>query len=574
MDINALFSRETRLETLVDGWYLDKENKVIYDFKCGRYPYSKIEKLAKGCRVINDDWAGFIFPNTPGVFKIKEEKEGYAIVENNGLHVINLETMVVSSSSVDEIILNFKEHDEIQCKDGIVAFVGVENNKERVILLKNEEAKSREYNHIPFLCLHKGIAYFTIRDEERSRIALFDGKEEIMGVSYKYAIPEVEGNKVLFHIPYARRVLLSKDKLGAKLSYFNHKNELKGVGYLIKEGDKEKILLEKDGKLFESKLHNRIVELVVENGTAGFIDKNENGEMAIIFDGSEELKTKQYFKILDFEFEDGVAYFRAVRFDNVNYFVVIFDGDNEIKSKERAFIKDIICENGFITFAAEDKDGYRAVVFNKEKEIESGVHKDIGRVRYKDGYLAFSAKDEDKWRIILFDLKKEMEGDRLYDKISSLIVDNGAVAFGGLEGYKKRIIIFNGKREMESSLYPKCYLVDFENGIAYFVTGEEDKWRMYLFDGEIEIGSKRLYNRIGKIKSKHGIAFVGTEGDKKRIVVLNKKEEVETELFDDVDILEFKNGVVRFKYKKDDVWKEGSISTNRFNPFKNLRKVF
>jgi len=74
LDINALFSRETRLETLVDGWYLDKENKVIYDFKCGRYPYSKIEKLAKGCRVINDDWAGFIFPNTPGVFKIKEEK--------------------------------------------------------------------------------------------------------------------------------------------------------------------------------------------------------------------------------------------------------------------------------------------------------------------------------------------------------------------------------------------------------------------------------------------------------------------------------------------------------------------
>ena len=98
MNINALLEEETgELEDLIDGWKIDRDKRIISDGK-DTYEYLELERFGDWYKVITNSWVGFIFPNLQGVYKVRKEKRDYAIVENNGLRVVNLKTMAVSSA--------------------------------------------------------------------------------------------------------------------------------------------------------------------------------------------------------------------------------------------------------------------------------------------------------------------------------------------------------------------------------------------------------------------------------------------------------------------------------------------
>ncbi|MCD6547225.1 MAG: hypothetical protein J7K22_01585 [Nanoarchaeota archaeon] len=176
MNINVLIeqSEVSQLETLIEGWKIDEVNKIVWDGKDG-YSYLKIERFGKGYKISTMGYAGFIFPNLKGIYKIKEEKDGYAIVENNGMGIVNLKTMTVSSS-YDKVYV-------FEVNNGVAFIEAREKNKKRIVRLGSEEVKSGLYDDIRGLKVSNGVAYgICIEGWYKKRVIMLseDGEKKSM----------------------------------------------------------------------------------------------------------------------------------------------------------------------------------------------------------------------------------------------------------------------------------------------------------------------------------------------------------------------------------------------------------
>ena len=190
MNINALLEEETgELEDLIEGWKIDRDKKIISDGK-DVYEYLELKRFGDWYKVMNHNGVGFIFPNTRGIYKIKEEYQDYAIVENNGLRVVNLKTMAVSGA-YDGVYVS-------EVNNGVVCIAIWDKGKARIAKLGSEEMRSSLYDDIWDLNSSDGVFYFAAEERKKRMVVLFDGKREIKSEMFDEVVIKKFENGVLY----------------------------------------------------------------------------------------------------------------------------------------------------------------------------------------------------------------------------------------------------------------------------------------------------------------------------------------------------------------------------------------
>lgn len=157
MDINVLIqqSEGSELETLIDGWKINTHERIVCDSNNTIYQYLSIERFSGGYRIINNDLDGFILPGVPGIFKIKQRRKEYSMIENkNKRCMVNLKNKVISNISNE---IRFLKVD-----DGVAYYIAAKENEWKVVRFENKESARGLLEVVNELQIINGVAYLLI----------------------------------------------------------------------------------------------------------------------------------------------------------------------------------------------------------------------------------------------------------------------------------------------------------------------------------------------------------------------------------------------------------------------------
>ncbi|MCD6547226.1 MAG: hypothetical protein J7K22_01590 [Nanoarchaeota archaeon] len=276
MNINVLLEEKTNLEDLIEGWKINSSQKIVSDGK-GVYEYLELERFGNGYKVITNGWVGFIFPNIPGIAKLRKIEEDYAIFKvNDKEYVVNIKEKVLSSG--------YDWVENVNSKNGVVGFVGREGDKQRVVILsKNGEAisKLRDFISVHLNCFDLGdnMIAFRAREENNYMIVLFDGKEEKESMLYDNVSSPLLKNGIA--------AFIATEKDGNKIIIF--------------DGNEEK----------ESAPYDGAGKLLFVDGVAAFEAVERGKRLAVLFNGEKEVKSEMFDEIKIERLENDVLYFKG-----------------------------------------------------------------------------------------------------------------------------------------------------------------------------------------------------------------------------------------------------------------------